>query len=175
MPDSYPAWPTGAQVQAYLEDFVDKFDLAKNIQLNTEVVSAEQDEQTHRWTVKTRSTAQGIKSKPSAPIAGSGHTNGQGTMTNGPGEETWTFDVFIVANGTFSDCLVPTYPGHEAFVAAGGKVCHTSEFLELEDARGRDVIIVGYGKSACDVAVALSRVANSTVGVRTRTYSVRRR
>jgi len=36
------------------------------------------------------------------------------------------------------------------------------EFLDAEEARGKDVVVVGYGKSACDCAVALSKVAGST-------------
>jgi cation diffusion facilitator CzcD-associated flavoprotein CzcO len=36
-----------------------------------------------------------------------------------------------------------------------------SQQLTLDDARGRHVVVVGYGKSACDVAVSLSEVAAS--------------
>jgi cation diffusion facilitator CzcD-associated flavoprotein CzcO len=40
MPRSYPEWPTGAQVQAYLESYVDKFGLGPSLRLGTEVTYA---------------------------------------------------------------------------------------------------------------------------------------
>jgi dimethylaniline monooxygenase (N-oxide forming) len=150
MPAHYPAWPSGAQVQAYLESFVTKFNLKSRIHLNEEVTQAVQDLTSPEkgWTVTTHHT----------------HTDGKALETEGEGtSKTYAFDVLLVCNGTFSDCFVPHYKGIEEFKAAGGTVCHTSEFLNLEDARGKDVIVVGYGKSACDCAVALSRVAKSTV------------
>ena len=71
---------------------------------------------------------------------------------------TQAFDWLIVCNGIFSIPAVPAYPGAAEFRAAGGMLVHTSEFTRLEDARGRQVVVVGYGKSSCDVA-------NATVGV----------
>lgn len=73
-----------------------------------------------------------------------------------------TFDHLVVANGIFSEPKLPDYPGLDDFTKAGGRLCHASEFTEIEDARGKDVVVVGYGKSSCDVAVALSEVATST-------------
>ena len=40
MPRSYPEWPTGAQVQAYLESYVDKFGLGPSLRLGAEVTYA---------------------------------------------------------------------------------------------------------------------------------------
>src|SRR5262245_38915326 len=37
MPDSYPEWPSGEQVQAYLESYAARFGFAQNILLDTEV------------------------------------------------------------------------------------------------------------------------------------------
>lgn len=41
MPKDYPQWPSGEQVQQYLELYVEKFDLAPSLRLSTEVLSAE--------------------------------------------------------------------------------------------------------------------------------------
>merc|ERR1711939_433117 len=166
MPDHYPAWPSGAQVQAYMEVFVKEFDLEKNIRLNTEVISAEQDPQTLRWTVRTRRTEESEAETNPAAVKSNGYPNDEShAYPQDRPEQTHTFDILLVANGTFSDTFIPNYPGMEAFTAAGGKVCHTSHFTNVEEARGKDVIIVGYGKSACDCAVALSKVAGSTTVV----------
>ena len=145
MPAHYPAWPSGAQVQAYLQSYVDKFNLLRHIHLSTEVVSAVQDPSTHRWTVATRPTNPDRSSKQDAPT------------------DIREFDVLMVCNGTFSDGQIPDYKGIEEFKKAGGRVCHTSDFLNLEEAKDKHVVVVGYGKSSCDSAVALSRVAASTV------------
>ena len=137
MPKSYPQWPSGAQVQAFLEAYVEHFGLAPYVHLDTEVVAADLDETAGRWTVTTRGTATGE-------------------------EHTHEFDHLVVANGIFCDPFLPDFTGRAEFEAAGGRVCHTSDFHEAEEARGKNIVVVGYGKSACDLADAVSDVAAST-------------
>lgn len=71
----------------------------------------------------------------------------------------------VVANGVFSRPLIPDWPGLEAHQSAGGVVKAPSQQLTLDDARGKHVVVVGYGKSACDTATALSAVAASVTVV----------
>lgn len=132
MPKHYPEWPSGEQVQSYLQAYAEHFGVLDKIRLDTEVVSAEQGGD--GWTVHT-------------------------------GNDSETFDHLVVANGIFSEPSLPDYPGLGEYAAAGGRLTHASEFTDVEDARGRDVVVVGYGKSSCDVAVALSEVATSTTVV----------
>jgi cation diffusion facilitator CzcD-associated flavoprotein CzcO len=122
-------------VQSYLEAYVEHFGLAESLRLGTEVVSAELDEARGVWTLWTSDDATG------------------------------EFDHLVVANGVFSDPSVPDFAGAEEHAAAGGRVLHTTELRDLDDADGRDVLVVGYGKSACDVAEAVSDVAASTTVV----------
>jgi cation diffusion facilitator CzcD-associated flavoprotein CzcO len=137
MPRSYPEWPSGQQVQEYLQAYADRFGVTPRLRLSTEVTAARQDAQ-GRWTLTAR----------------------------GPGGETSeVFDWLVVCNGIFSAPAVPRIEGAEAFRAAGGTLCHSSEFLDLEAARGRQILVVGYGKSACDVAAALAPVAAQTTVV----------
>lgn len=75
--------------------------------------------------------------------------------------EKYTVDHLVVANGVFSAPRIPQWPGAGAHADSGGVVKAPSQRLTLDEARGRHVIVVGYGKSACDVAVALSAVAES--------------
>jgi cation diffusion facilitator CzcD-associated flavoprotein CzcO len=70
-------------------------------------------------------------------------------------------DKLVAANGIFCEPAVPRYPGEAEFTAAGGRVLAGSELNDEEQARGKRVLVVGYGKSACDVTVALSGVAAS--------------
>jgi glycine/D-amino acid oxidase-like deaminating enzyme len=78
------------------------------------------------------------------------------------GGTTELFDRVVVANGVFCEPAVPAFPGLDEFTAAGGKVCAGTEFHDAEGARGKHVLVVGYGKSACDVTVPVSEVAAST-------------
>ena len=71
-------------------------------------------------------------------------------------------DKLVVANGVFCEPAVPRYPGEAEFTAAGGRVLAGTDVHDAEQARGKRVLVVGYGKSACDVTVPVSEVAAST-------------
>jgi hypothetical protein len=71
-------------------------------------------------------------------------------------------EALIVANGIFCEPAVPRYPGAEEFTAAGGQVLAGTDLHDAEQARDKRVLVVGYGKSACDVTVPVSQVAAST-------------
>lgn len=88
--------------------------------------------------------------------------NDNGTWTVRAGAAETVFDSVVVANGVFCEPAVPAFAGAAEFTAAGGRVCAGTEFHDAEDARGKHVLVVGYGKSACDVTVPISRVAAST-------------
>ena len=138
-PDDYPEWPSGEQVQRYLENYARHFDFYQDIRLETLVMSAELNE-AEQWAIA--SICSGVTT-------------------------TETFDYLIVCNGIFSQPFIPNIEGVEAFVQQGGEILHTSELTCPEIANGKHVVVIGYGKSACDVAQAVStRAASTTVVVR---------
>lgn len=136
MPKSFPEWPSGEQVQQYFESYAHHNGLAPHIRLRTEVehVSKQPD---GRWSVRVR----GIDE---------------------PESTTSTFDGVVIANGVFSEPNRPTFPGQKEFVAAGGQLLAASELHSADQVRGKHVLVVGYGKSACDVTVAVSDAAATT-------------
>lgn len=138
MPAHYPEWPSGQQVQAYLHSYAEHFGLIPHLRMSTTVESAVLDEETGVWTVKARRAVAGLPA------------------------EVHRFDYLVVCNGIFSEPAVPQYPGADAFEAAGGRVCHTSQFNDAGEARGKHVLVVGYGKSSCDVANAIAADSAST-------------
>jgi cation diffusion facilitator CzcD-associated flavoprotein CzcO len=140
MPRDYPEWPTGEQVQAYLERYVSTFGLRPHLRLATEVVRAELTDAEDGWMI----TARRVGAPVSAPEK---------------------FDHLVVANGIFSDPVFPQYEGYADLVRAGGKLVASSQLNTLDDARGKHVVVVGYGKSACDVAAEIGPVAESTTVV----------
>jgi hypothetical protein len=138
MPKSYPEWPSGEQIQAYLAAYAAHFGLDGALRLNTEVVAARPSGD--GWILDTREA---------------GAVAGGATTTAG-------FDRLVVANGVFCDPAIPAFPGRDEFAAAGGQLLAGTELHDAEQARGKRVLVVGYGKSACDVTVPVSKVAAST-------------
>lgn len=67
------------------------------------------------------------------------------------------YDVLVVANGHHWDPRWPSYPGH-----FDGELLHSHDFKRAEPFRGRRVLVIGGGNSACDVAVETARVSAQT-------------
>lgn len=139
MPDSFPEWPTGAQMQAYLEAYAQHFELMPHIRLETLCVAATPLPEGKGWSMRSRGS-DGV-------------------------EREDRFDWLILCNGIFSIPAIPNFPGADVFTANGGKILHTSQFTDVEWARDRDVLVVGYGKSSCDCANALTGISRSTTVV----------
>jgi cation diffusion facilitator CzcD-associated flavoprotein CzcO len=135
MPADHPEWPSGEQVQAYLAAYAAHTGVDRLLRLETEVTSVERGDV--GWVLTTTGAH--------------------------PGRDE--VDHLVVANGVFSIPHVPAFDGLEEFTAAGGRLCSACELLDAEQARDRHTVVVGYGKSACDVAVAISDVAASTTVV----------
>ena len=136
MPLSYPEWPSGEQVQLYMQSYVDHYDFNEQVNLNRTVLATSFDANRNVWTVNTRGLTSELESAE--------------------------FDYLIIGNGIFSVPSIPTYKGVESFIEAGGRICHTSEFTRREDARDKNVLVIGYGKSSCDVANAIQDISAST-------------
>lgn len=135
MPRSYPEFPSGEQVQAYLAAYADRFGVTEHVRFGTAVEHAAPRGQ--GWTVRSRSL------------------DDETTRTE-------TFDFLAVCNGTFSTPFVQEVPGEAAFRAAGGTVLHSTRFNTVEQVRGRHVVVVGGAKSACDTAMAAMATAKRT-------------
>lgn len=138
MPEDYPEWPTGAQMQAYLQSYADNFNVMPQIHFNHMIDQA-------------------------LPLPG-----GQGWtlhITTPEGQVSRQYDWMIACNGIFSIPSIPPFPGTEQFVSAGGQVLHTSQFTNRDQAQGKNVLVVGYGKSSCDVGNAIAPISASTTMV----------
>jgi len=97
----------------------------------------------------------------SAEVRGAEPAPGGGWTISASGA-TGHVDTLVVANGVFCEPAVPRYPGEAEFTAAGGQVLAGTDLHDEEQARGKRVLVVGYGKSACDITVPVSQVAAST-------------
>ena len=138
MPEDYPEHPTGAHVRAYLAHYAEVKGIQDRIRLDTRVECAE-------------------------PVADAG---GWRIRVSGPdGPAVHDVDWLVVASGVFSTPHVPDWPGRDEFEASGGRLVVPTALGSGEVLAGRRVVVVGWGKTACDVAVASSRTAESTTVV----------
>ncbi|MFG2116718.1 flavin-containing monooxygenase [Streptomyces sp. NPDC048718] len=148
-PANYPDWPSASHVQAYLRAYAERFGVAPLIRYRSTVVHA-------------------------AP-----HTEGKPTWSvtvDGPqGRSVHACDFLLVCNGIFCVPHLPELPGVRRFAAAGGTVRHTSACGSAELFRGKRVVVVGFGKSAMDIAaVAAPRAEKVHLVVRRAVWTVPR-
>jgi dimethylaniline monooxygenase (N-oxide forming) len=75
--------------------------------------------------------------------------------------EVREYDVVLVANGHHWDARwpEPAFPGSESF---SGRQLHAHEYIEPSIFEGKNVVVLGMGNSAMDIAVESSYVAEST-------------
>ncbi|KQP39525.1 flavin-containing monooxygenase [Methylobacterium sp. Leaf106] len=127
MPADYPEWPSGGQVFAYLRAYAERFGLLSLIRFGQSVTAL--TKRTDRgWDVAT--------------------TGADGVV------RTERYDFVALCTGQFSQKNTPVHPGADAFRAAGGTILHSSEHTDAESVRGKRVIVLGFSKSATDVAVS---------------------
>lgn len=142
MPTSYPEWPSGREVQEYLESYARRFGVFDKIHLRAEVTGVERRGDGRRgWTIRVESVD---NKRGSAPA------------------ETHDVDSLVVCNGVFNAPYVPRVEGADEFVAAGGEILHSSEFTDAARIAGKRVVVVGFAKSATDIATGCVDRAQET-------------
>ncbi len=72
-------------------------------------------------------------------------------------EKTEVFTDLVVCNGHHSVPRMPEYPGHFE-----GKFMHSHTYKKAAPFKDKNVLVIGGGNSACDVAVETSRVSKKT-------------
>ncbi len=135
MPADYPDYPHHTQIAAYFDDYVEHFGLRELITFRTEVTAVEQHAD-GGWAVTTR------------PVGRDG------------GEETTArYEAVMVANGHHWDPRwpEPPFPGEFA-----GEETHAHHYRSSEGYEDKNVLVLGIGNSACDIAVETSRVSKMT-------------
>lgn len=142
MPPDYPAYAKHHQVAAYFEAYVDHFSFRDTITFNTRVTAVER-----------------VSGARAALTDEVGRADWRVTTQGPDGTVTREYAAVLVANGHHWDARWPDppYPGEFA-----GEQFHAHDYRGAEQLRGRDVVVVGSGNSALDIASVASRVAAST-------------
>jgi dimethylaniline monooxygenase (N-oxide forming) len=133
MPRDYPAHPDLARVAAYLRAFSAAHGIGARVEAGTEVVGFAPG--SGGWTVTTRGR---------------------------DGERSRRYTHVVVATGHHWTPRLPSaaLSGQGVFQ---GRVLHSLDYWDAEVFTGRRVLVVGFGNTACDIAVDVSRVADRTL------------
>lgn len=129
MPASYPEWPTGPQVHAYLADYARDFGLDRMLRLNISVTGM----------------ARRADGKPGWSLALSGKDGATASED---------FDFVAVCTGQFNEPRKLDCRGEGSFLDQGGQILHSSLYNDAALATGRRVVVLGGSKSATDIAVS---------------------
>jgi dimethylaniline monooxygenase (N-oxide forming) len=130
MPGSYPRVPSGEELQAYFENYARDTGVYDKIRFKTAVDRLEQ-QQDGRWTLQVTDKATGESMRK-------------------------TFDFVVVASGLYFDPYIPEFPGQEKFK---GRILHSQDYAGPAIVTGRKAVVVGFGKSALDVAGEAAKFA----------------
>jgi 4-hydroxyacetophenone monooxygenase len=122
------------ELLAYFSDAVDQLGIRRRVRFGTEVISAEFDEASLKWTVKVRGR--------------DGHI------------EHHTADIVISAVGSLNKARLPQLPGMESF---SGQQFHSSVWPADLDLSGKRVAIVGTGASSMQITPRIAATAEEVV------------
>jgi dimethylaniline monooxygenase (N-oxide forming) len=127
MPDSYPEWPKGPQVHAYLTDYARGHGLDRMLRFNTAVVAMDRRaDGKPGWTLEFKTP---------------------------DGTSREDFDFVAICTGQFNEPQTLSLSGEAEFKAQGGRILHSSAYNDASIAQGRKVVVLGGSKSATDIAV----------------------
>ncbi|KYK57116.1 Flavin monooxygenase-like protein [Drechmeria coniospora] len=131
IPDDYPAYLSGAEVAKYFRAYAKHFDLEKHVRFNTSVTAVLRHE----------------------------HDGGWNVHITGPDGDTSVlfFDKVVFGTGSESVAKWPSMPGKEKFK---GMILHGQSYRNPEQFRGKRVLVVGIGNTACEVSLSLTKHAS---------------
>ncbi|CAE7052720.1 unnamed protein product, partial [Rhizoctonia solani] len=140
---STPLFTDAQTVNDYMQSYVDKFGLRQYIQFNTQISAASWDPSTNQWNVTTRS---------------------YGVQSNKEAESVLHFDHLLVTNGHNRHPFTPDIHGFDDWASSGSRTyTHSIWYRVPEPYRGRDVLVIGGGRSGVDCSADISTVARKTV------------
>lgn len=134
LPDDSPNFTPGPVFQRYLEDYADHFGIRARIRLGVRVTDLKaRSDGRPGWTVVLRDKDE-VREE--------------------------SFDLLVVATGLYSESPnIPDIPGRELFK---GESLHISQLKTSAPLENRRVAVIGYGKSATDMALESAAAGKET-------------
>ena len=140
-PADYPDFPTAEHMRNYLKSYADNFGVTERIYFQAKVTNIYRKKcDKINWVVEVN-----LKDDQEGRIK----------------KQIYEFDFVVVCNGVFNLPKIPDLPGKSEFKAFGGKILHSSEFNDPSILENKKVVVVGFGKSATDIAVVAADRASS--------------
>ncbi|XP_021277052.1 probable flavin-containing monooxygenase 1 [Herrania umbratica] len=150
-----PSFPSHVEILDYLESYAKHFDVLKFVKFNSKVVEVRfvGDRETIELTGKA-----GEHGSPILP----GHPVWEiAVQTNDSENLKWyAFEFLVVCIGKYGDIpKIPSFPSDKGPEMFQGKVLHSIDYCKLDKEatsqllKGKKVVVVGYKKSAIDLAV----------------------
>lgn len=135
MPEAFPEWPSGENMSSYLTGYADHFGLLPHIQFNTVILTMEFVR--NQWVLVLKDPEDNRESQQ-------------------------VFDFVVVCTGTFHEKNIPGFEGMDKFIANGGEVLHSSEVRKESQLKGKHVTVIGFAKSATDIACSAADLSLSS-------------
>ncbi|KAJ4715866.1 Flavin-containing monooxygenase [Melia azedarach] len=157
-------FPTHDQVLDYVRSYAYHFDLVKHIKFNAKVVGIEfrgfSDEEMKSWKLWNGN---------GMPFGSHGKWKVLVKDLKNYSTQLYTVDFVILCLGRFSDVPnIPEFPPNQGPEAFSGKVIHSMDYAAMDYqsaanfVKGKRVTVVGFQKSAMDIAMECSAVNGVT-------------
>ncbi|KAI1451417.1 FAD/NAD(P)-binding domain-containing protein [Annulohypoxylon moriforme] len=129
IPKDYPPYPTALQMNEYFNSYASHFNLHDHVHFNTTVKRVTRNTSKDVWDVH---------------------------ITNPEGNTTLSFDKVVFSHGSQTVPSWPPMPSRDKFK---GEVIHSQAYKSPEPFRGKKVLVVGKGNTACDISLSLRKNA----------------
>lgn len=138
VPDAYPRYPSHQQMASYLRSYAEHKGVTEHVEFGSDVL--------------------GVTRSPDGTWA-------VATCNSTGGSEVRHFRHVVVASGHHWSPRVPDIPGMATFT---GRAIHSADYSTPDGHAGKRVAVIGFGNTAADLAVELSRVCEKTFVVQRR-------
>ncbi|XVE97850.1 hypothetical protein REPUB_Repub03eG0054400 [Reevesia pubescens] len=150
-----PTFPSHVEILDYLESYAKHFDVLKFVKFNSKVMELQFVGEQQRVELSTGNAGEFGSPLPGHPVWQIA------VQTNDSENLKWyAFEFVVVCIGKYGDIpKIPVFPQNKGPEMFEGKVLHSLDYCKLDkDAasqllKGKKVVVVGYKKSAIDLAV----------------------
>ncbi|KDP34002.1 hypothetical protein JCGZ_07573 [Jatropha curcas] len=156
-------FPTYQEILEYLHSYATHFDVLKYVNFNSKVVAIRYIGGRDRDTSQSGDYGTLLKGHPVWEVA---------VETNQSQNVQWyAIEFLVICIGKYGDVArMPVFPANKGENAFRGKVLHTMDYCKLDEdgarelLQGKKVAIVGYKKSAIDLAVECAKANQGAEG-----------
>ncbi|XP_031272575.1 probable flavin-containing monooxygenase 1 [Pistacia vera] len=160
-----PGFPSYIEILDYLESYAKHFDFLKCVRFNSKVVGV-------RFIADTQTTDFGEKPREyETPLPGHPVWEVAVQTNNSDSIQWYGFEFVVVCTGRYGDIpRIPAFPRNKGPETFEGEVLHCLDYCKLDKEgatqllKGKRVVVVGYKKSAIDLAMECAEANQGAEG-----------